>query len=93
MFDKLETLIKRYNEIQLLISDPVVIKDKKRYVALMQEYSNLSEINEKYDVIFTLLADVKSRSQELALLIKNSEIKSLLPKEKKVDEVPLNQNE
>lgn len=48
MFDKLEAIEKRYEEINQKLTDPSVISDQDRYAKLMKEYSELSEIVEKY---------------------------------------------
>ncbi len=48
IFNKLESKLKRYEELQKLISDPQVIKDNKRYRELAQEYSSLGEVVEEY---------------------------------------------
>ncbi len=48
LFDKLESKIARYQELQKLISDPDVIKDNKRYREIAQEYSSLEEIVNEY---------------------------------------------
>ncbi len=48
MFDKLEHLKHRYEEVETLIADPDVLKEQKRYRSLMQEHAYLSEIVETY---------------------------------------------
>jgi peptide chain release factor 1 len=42
--ERLDSLLKRYNELSLLIEDPDLTKDQNRYRAVMKEYSQLSEI-------------------------------------------------
>ena len=49
MFDKLERLKHRYEEVETLIADPDVLKDQKRYRSLMQEHAYLSQIVETYN--------------------------------------------
>ncbi|OQY36640.1 MAG: peptide chain release factor 1, partial [Spirochaetaceae bacterium 4572_7] len=46
---KLESMVKRFAEVELLISDPNVLSDKKRYKDLMVEYSHLGEIVSAYN--------------------------------------------
>ena len=48
MFDKLEAIENKYEEINLKIADPAVISDPEQYAKLMKEHSELSEIVEKY---------------------------------------------
>ncbi|MGE5613599.1 MAG: peptide chain release factor 1 [Bacillota bacterium] len=48
MFDKLETAEKRYEEINLRLSDPQVVADQDEYRRLMKELSELEEIVGKY---------------------------------------------
>lgn len=49
MFDKLEKVKERYNEIAGLLSDPNVINDQKNFRELSKEYSDLEEIVNAYD--------------------------------------------
>ena len=48
MFDKLEDLLVRYEEIMSELSEPDVANDQKRYRSLMKEQSNLTPIVEAY---------------------------------------------
>ena len=48
MFDKLEDLVARLDELQLLLSDPAVISNQERFRSLMKEQAELSPIVEKY---------------------------------------------
>ena len=49
LIDKLEKSVKRYEELQALISDPAVIRDQKRYRELRQEHASLAELVEEFD--------------------------------------------
>jgi peptide chain release factor 1 len=44
MNERLSSLHKRYEELSLLIQDPDLVKDQKKYRDTMKEYSHLSEI-------------------------------------------------
>jgi peptide chain release factor 1 len=59
MLERLESLAARYRELELLISDPDVMKDAKRYRELLQEHAHLREIVEEF-------ANLKSAQQQLA---------------------------
>ena len=48
MFDKLEDLLRHYEEIINLLSEPDVTSDQKRFTSLMKEQSSLSPIIEAY---------------------------------------------
>jgi len=48
MFDRLEDLVLRYQEIQDELSDPMVVSDQNRFRKLMKEQTDLSEIVEAY---------------------------------------------
>ncbi|MFD1471506.1 peptide chain release factor 1 [Companilactobacillus mishanensis] len=44
IFDQLESLIDRYNELQELMSDPEVINDTKRYMKLSKEEADMRDV-------------------------------------------------
>ena len=48
MFDKLENLVLRYDEVMNLLSEPDVANDNARFRALMKEQSDLAPIVEAY---------------------------------------------
>ncbi len=48
MFDKLESIENRYEEISHKLSDPSVISDTNQYTKLMKEFSDLTEVVTKY---------------------------------------------
>lgn len=48
MFEKLELMEKKYEEISSKLSDPDIISDNKLYAQLMREYKNMTPIIEKY---------------------------------------------
>lgn len=48
MFDKLEDLLQRFEEIMNELSEPSVTNDQKRFTALMKEQSDLTPIVEAY---------------------------------------------
>ena len=48
MFDKLEDLLKRYEELQQELSQPEVVSDTGRFRKLMKEQSDLAPIADKY---------------------------------------------
>ena len=48
MFDKLEDILFRYDEVLKELSEPEVLNDASRYQKLMKEQSDLEPIVEKY---------------------------------------------
>ena len=48
MFDKLQAVADRYDELNELISDPEVIADTQRFMALSKEEGELRETVDKY---------------------------------------------
>ena len=48
MFDKLENVEKRYEELNAKISDPEVIANQNEWKKLMKEHADIEEIVEKY---------------------------------------------
>ncbi|CAG1022215.1 partial Peptide chain release factor 1, partial [Patescibacteria group bacterium] len=49
MFDKLEKVKQRYNEIAELLNKPETVNNQKEYRKLSKEYSDLTEIVNAYD--------------------------------------------
>ena len=48
MFDQLDDLVQKFEDIGEMISDPMVIADQERWQKLMKEHSDLRPIVEKY---------------------------------------------
>ena len=44
MFDKLESVEKRYEELTKMISDPEIIANQAEWQKLIKEHSNIEEI-------------------------------------------------
>ena len=59
MFDRLEAILDRYNELDELLSSDAVINDLKKYTELSKEKSNLEEIVEKYSGYKKLEHDIE----------------------------------
>jgi len=67
MNERLYSLLKRYEELSLLIQEPDLAKDQKRYRETMKEYSQLSEIASLHNQIEGLsgqIDDTKTIAQE-----------------------------
>ena len=48
MFEKLESIENRFEELNMRLSDPGVINNQEQYLKLMKEHADLSEIVEKF---------------------------------------------
>ena len=60
MFDKLEKLIARYEEITQLLSDPAIIFNQERYRELSKEHAEKTEIVRKYQEYKKSKTDVEN---------------------------------
>ena len=49
MFDKLEDLVLRYEELMNELNDPDVVNDQKRFRKIMKEQNDLAPIVEAYN--------------------------------------------
>ncbi len=80
MFDRLEDLLIRYEEIQAELSEPSVVNDQSRFRKLMKEQNDLAPIVEKYR---EYKANNASIEESLALLDEESdeEIRELAKEE------------
>ncbi len=70
MFDRLEDLLIRYEEIQAELSEPSVVNDQSRFRKLMKEQNDLAPIVEKYR---EYKANNASIEESLALLDEESD--------------------
>jgi peptide chain release factor 1 len=60
MFDKLESLVARYDELLRLLSDPAVVSNPERYRDLSKEHSSLTPIVDAYRQYKKLKDDIAS---------------------------------
>jgi peptide chain release factor 1 len=91
MNERLNSLLKRYEELNLLIQDPQLVKDQNRYRETMKEHSRLSEIAEIQGNIEGLekqIIEAKTLVQEE----KDQEMKELAREELKELETKLTDN-
>ncbi|MDR2618670.1 MAG: peptide chain release factor 1 [Treponema sp.] len=89
MNERLDSLLRRHEELSRLIQDPELVKDQNRYRSAMKEYSQLSEIAAANGEI----ADLSAQLQDAKALIqeeKDPDIKELAREEIKELEVRIN---
>ena len=86
MFNKLDAVEKRYEELNKLISDPAIISDQSEWSKLMKEHSDIEEVVLKYREY----KKVKSDMEEAKLMLNDPEMKDLAEEEYKVakEELP-----
>ena len=73
MFEKLESVEKRYDELNQMISDPAVISNQSEWQKLMKEHANIEEIVLK----FREYKKVKQSMEEAQELMQDPEMKEL----------------
>ncbi len=94
MFQQLDELVEKYNNISEMISMPEVIADQEKWQKLMKEHSDIKEIVEKYQEYKKVIADI---NESLAMLEENLDeefrelVKEELAENKK--RVPILENE
>ena len=77
MFEKLEAVEKRYEELTKLISDPTVIENQEQWQKLMKEHSSIEDVVLK----FRQYKKVQKEMQEAEELLKDPEMKELAEQE------------
>ncbi len=60
MIEKLDRSLARYQELEALVADPVVIRDQKRYKELRQEHASLAALVEEYGRFRRIEAEIES---------------------------------
>ena len=73
MFDKLEAVEARYEELNNKISDPEVIADQEEWRKLMKEHSDISEIV----LHFKEYKKIKQNTEDAKLMLNDKELKEL----------------
>ncbi|MCL2197022.1 MAG: peptide chain release factor 1 [Treponema sp.] len=82
MNDRLSSLLKRYDELTILIQDPALVKDQNRFRDVMKEHSHLSEIAE----LNRSIEEMEKQAEQAKTLVqeeKDPEMKELAREELK----------
>lgn len=66
LFDRLQMLADRYEELGELLSDPDVIADSKRFMELSKEIADLRETVEKYEKYKQVVQQIKDDEEMLS---------------------------
>ena len=80
MFDKLDDLVEKLNEILKELSDPAVVNDQERYRKLMKDQSDIAPIVEKYNEYKQAKQDVAD-SLEIIDMESDEEMKEMAREE------------
>jgi peptide chain release factor 1 len=79
MFDKLEKVKQRYNEIAELLNKPDAMNDQKEFIKLSKEYSDLTEIINTYDEYINAKEEAE-KNKQLLYETNEAEMKELASK-------------
>ncbi|MFK5675931.1 MULTISPECIES: peptide chain release factor 1 [unclassified Ligilactobacillus] len=97
LFDRLQMLADRYEELGGLLSDPDVIADTKRFTKLSKEMADLKETVEKYDRYKKVVQQIKDDEEmldagmddEMTAMVKEELAASKEEKEQLEDEIKI----
>ena len=89
MFEKLEKVKLRYQDIAGLLAKPETIRDQKEFRMLSKEYSGLTDIVTAYDKYVQTQKDI-NQSKQLFLDTKDSELKEMAREELESLELKIN---
>ncbi len=65
LIERLDGIDARFDEVSTLITDPAVIADQRRYIALTKEYKDLSKLVRATESYRQLLADIDDAKEAL----------------------------
>lgn len=65
MFDRLKNYKARYEELNLLLSDPAVLSDQQRYRRLVSEHAEIEPLVADYDTLVNLDASLEENNEML----------------------------
>ena len=80
ILDKLEGVKQRFEEVGILISDPAIMSDMKRYVRLNKEYKELQPIIEAYNEYRNILSNIHN-AKEILSVEKDEEMREMAKSE------------
>ncbi|KRM18835.1 peptide chain release factor 1 [Ligilactobacillus hayakitensis DSM 18933 = JCM 14209] len=81
LFDRLQMLEDRYEELGELLSDPDVISDTKRFTSLSKEMADLREVVEKYNKYKEVIQQIKDDEEMLNDGLDDDEMTMLVKEE------------
>ncbi len=91
MFDKLDSIEKRFKELEAQLSDSAVIQDMKKYSELMKEHASTKEIVDSYNLYKKTVSQLEE-AREMAGSESDPELKEMAKEEiKELEEQKENQ--
>lgn len=97
MFERLESMLKRYKELEILISDPAIIADQVEWRKLVKEHASLDNAVQLYkqyltmmenlDNLFEMMNDISDK--EMALLAKEEYYDELKQKDEMISNLKI----
>ena len=91
MFDKLDSIEKRFKELETQLSDPAVMQDMKKYSELMKEHATSKEIVDSYALYKKTVSQLEE-AREMAGSESDPELKEMAKEEiKELEEQKENQ--
>ena len=91
MFDKLDSIEKRFRELEAQLSDPAVMQDMKKYSELMKEHATSKEIVDSYTLYKKTVSQLEE-AREMAGSESDPELKEMAKEEiKELEEQKENQ--
>jgi peptide chain release factor 1 len=66
MLEKLAAIEKRWKDVELQLSDPAMVSDRKQFVKLNKEYKDLEQIVQAYHVYRKIVEDIASAKNVIA---------------------------
>ena len=91
MFDKLDSIEKRFKELEAQLSDSAIMQDMKKYSELMKEHASAKEIVDSYQVYKKTVSQLEE-AREMAGSESDPELKEMAKEEiKQLEEQKENQ--
>ena len=75
---KIDQLIEQLKEVEVLLGQPDVVSDQKKYRKLTQEHSYLRNVNEVYTELSTAKIELADNQQLLKEEVEGSEFSEML---------------
>ena len=66
MFENLQEIKKRYNELDQMLGDPAIISDREKWQKLVKEHSSYTTVVEMYDEFLKLTSDLEGAEDIIA---------------------------
>jgi peptide chain release factor 1 len=75
LLDKLASIKRRYEEIELRLGDPKIIGDMRLFKQMNKEYKDLKQLVDAYHEYKSIILNIDTLTDELTNVISNDEFK------------------